>query len=45
MKMIAILSLEMAIALPAGSERKGFELWNSSELKALETQLSARLAA
>ena len=45
MKMIAILSLAMAIALPAGSERKGFELWNSSELNALETQLSARLDA
>src|SRR5690349_17210563 len=45
MKMIAILSLAMAIALPAGSERKGFELWKSSELRALETQLSARLDA
>src|SRR5207249_225919 len=45
MKMITILSLAMAIALPAGSERKGFELWNSSELKAFEAQLSARLDA
>ena len=47
MKMIAIaiLSLAAAIALTAGSERKGFEVWTSSQLKALETHLSARLDA
>ena len=45
MKIIAVLSLAMAIVLPAGSEGNGFELWTPSQLKALERQLSVRLDA
>jgi len=45
MKIIAVLSLAMAIVLPAGSECNGFELWTPSQLKALERQLSVRLDA
>ena len=33
MKIIAVLSLAMAIVLPAGSEGNGFELWTPSQLK------------
>lgn len=45
MKILAILSIAMAIVLPAGSVRKGVEVWRASQLRALETQLSARVNA
>ena len=41
MKTIAILLLAMSYALPAGSEPQGFELWTASQLKALQSKLSA----
>src|SRR5262249_34613874 len=43
MKIIALLELAAVIALLAGSERKGVELWTSLQLKAVETQLAGRL--
>jgi hypothetical protein len=43
MKIIAALELAVAVAMLAGSERKGVELWTSLQLKTVETRLSGRL--
>lgn len=45
MKTIAILLLMAALAVPTGSAPKGFELWTAPQLKALQTQLGARIDA
>jgi mannose-6-phosphate isomerase-like protein (cupin superfamily) len=40
MKIIAILLLATAFALPAGTDPAGFELWTASQLAALQSKLS-----
>jgi mannose-6-phosphate isomerase-like protein (cupin superfamily) len=44
MKTLALVLLGAAIALPAGSEPKGFEHWNASQLKDIEKDLSAKIS-